>query len=65
MSPVGNFDGFERHFVKAVTGGRLRAVCEEVTDDKLATYQATVTDENGEIVATFQGLAFRKKQSFP
>ncbi|MEA3292649.1 MAG: PaaI family thioesterase [Pseudomonadota bacterium] len=53
------------NFVRAITGGRLRAVCEEVTDGKLATYQATVTDENGEIVATIQGLAFRKKQSFP
>ena len=50
------------NFVKATNSGTLRAVCEQVTDGKLATYQATVTDESDEIVATFQGLAFRKNQ---
>ena len=53
------------NFVKAASGGTLRAVCEEVTDGKLAVYQATVTDESGDIVATFEGLAFRKNAPVP
>ena len=53
------------NFVKAATKGTLRAVCEQVTDGKLATYRATITDDSGEIVATFQGLAFRKNEKLP
>ena len=53
------------NFVKAATGGTLRAVCEKVADGKLAAYQATVTEESGDVVATFQGLAFRKNQKLP
>ena len=53
------------NFVKAVTGGRLRAVCEEVADGKLATYRAIVSDESGDVVAIFQGLAFRKNENVP
>lgn len=53
------------NFIKATTGGTLRAVCEQMADGKLASYQATVTDEGGEVIATFQGLAFRKNQNLP
>lgn len=53
------------NFVKAASQGTLRAVCEEITDGKLATYQATVTDAQGDIIATFQGLAFRKNAPIP
>ncbi|MBN1482869.1 PaaI family thioesterase [candidate division KSB1 bacterium] len=53
------------NFVKAASHGTLRAACEEITDGKLATYQATVTDEQGDIIATFQGLAFRKNEPIP
>jgi len=53
------------NFVKAVTSGTLRAVCEEVSDGKMAVYRATVTDDSETVVATFEGLAFRKNQHLP
>lgn len=53
------------NFVKAVSSGSLRAVCEEITDGKLANYQAKIYDEAGEIVAVFIGLAYRKKERLP
>jgi acyl-CoA thioesterase len=53
------------NFVKAATGGTLRAVCEEISDGKMAAYRATVTDESGTVIATFEGLAFRKNQNLP
>jgi len=40
----------------------VRAVCEEVTDGKLANYQAKIYDETGDIIAVFSGLAYRKKE---
>jgi acyl-CoA thioesterase len=53
------------NFVKAVSSGRVRAVCEQVTDGKLANYQAKIYDEDGEIIAVFSGLAYRKKEMLP
>ncbi len=53
------------NFIKAATGGTLRAVCDEVSDGKMAVYRATVTDESDAVIATFEGLAFRKNQLLP
>jgi acyl-CoA thioesterase len=53
------------NFVKAVGRGRLRTVCEEVTDGKLANYQAKIYNEEGDIIAVFSGLAYRKKEMLP
>lgn len=53
------------NFVRPVTAGRLRAVCEQVADGKLASYQAKIFDQEGQLIALFTGLAYRKKESFP
>ncbi len=48
-------------FVKAARPGRLKAVVREVSrNPKLGNYSAEVIDEDGDLVATFQGLAYRK-----
>jgi acyl-CoA thioesterase len=53
-------------YIKAVTGGTLFAQAEEVSlNPKLSTYAVRVTDENGDLVATFQGMAYRKKETIP
>jgi acyl-CoA thioesterase len=49
-------------YMKAASGGVLTAVAEETAcNPRLGTYRMTVTDEAGELVAIFQGLAYRKK----
>jgi acyl-CoA thioesterase len=53
-------------FLKAVTGGTLFAEAKEISrDHKLGTYQVAVTDEKGNMVAAFQGTAYRKKDRLP
>jgi acyl-CoA thioesterase len=49
-------------FLKAVKGGSLTAEGREVSlNPKLATYAIEVRDETGDLVATFQGMVYRKK----
>jgi acyl-CoA thioesterase len=49
-------------FIKAVTGGTIFAEGREVAQNpKLATGTVHVTDEQGGLVAVFQGMAYRKK----
>jgi acyl-CoA thioesterase len=49
-------------FVKAAREGTLFAEAKEVSrNPKLATYSIQVTDDSGEIVATFEGMVYRKK----
>lgn len=51
-------------FVKAATGGTLYAIARERSrNPKLATYSVDITDDSGEIVAIFQGMVYRKKES--
>jgi acyl-CoA thioesterase len=51
-------------FVKAVREGALTADAREMAvNPKLGTYTVNVTDGTGELVAVFQGLAYRKKES--
>lgn len=53
-------------YMKAVKDGTLFAEATEVSrNPKLATYSIPVTTENGELVATFQGIAYRKKDALP
>ena len=49
-------------FMKAVTSGTLTAeASEDALNRRLGAYNIRVTDDNGELVATFQGLAYRKQ----
>ncbi len=49
-------------FMKAVTSGTLTAeASEDALNRRLGAYHIRVTDESGELVATFQGLAYRKQ----
>lgn len=49
-------------FVKAVGEGKLYAEAKETSiNPKIATYVVDVTDETGDIVAIFNGMAYRKK----
>jgi acyl-CoA thioesterase len=49
-------------FVKAARQGTLYAEATEVSrNPKLATYSIKVTDDAGEIVASFEGMVYRKK----
>jgi acyl-CoA thioesterase len=53
-------------YVKAATGGVLIAEAREVSlNPKLATYTVDVKDEEGDIVAIFQGMVYRKKDPLP
>jgi acyl-CoA thioesterase len=49
-------------YLKAVTAGILTAKATEISlNPTLATYEVRVTSETGELVATFQGMVYRKK----
>ncbi len=51
------------NYLKAVRGGIIYAEAREVSlHRKLATYEIKVTDEPGELIATFQGIVYRKDQ---
>ncbi len=51
-------------YLKAVKEGVLYAEAKEVSKNpKLAAYQVQVTDAGGDIVATFQGMVYRKKDA--
>ncbi|MFT3780603.1 MAG: PaaI family thioesterase [Nibricoccus sp.] len=50
-------------YMKATTTGTLTAEARELSaNPKLGSYTVNVTDEKGDLVAVFQGLAYRKKQ---
>jgi acyl-CoA thioesterase len=52
------------HFMKAATQGWLKAEARELSkNSRIGTYTVEVTDEQGELVAIFQGLAYRKKDT--
>jgi acyl-CoA thioesterase len=53
-------------YLKAVSGGILTAEAKEVSrSQKLATYSIRVTDDDGDLVADFQGMVYRKKERLP
>lgn len=48
-------------YLKAVSGGGLVARAREVSlSRKIGTYAVEVTDDEGNLVASFQGMAYRK-----
>lgn len=51
-------------FVKAAFKGVLYAEAREQSlNPKLASYSVMITDDEGDVVAIFQGMAYRKKES--
>ncbi|MBN1269137.1 MAG: hydroxyphenylacetyl-CoA thioesterase PaaI [Kiritimatiellae bacterium] len=54
-------------FLKAVgLGATLWAEAREISlNPRLGTYEIRVTDDQGELVANFEGLAYRKKDPLP
>ena len=53
-------------FMKAAATGVLLAEAREVAKNfKVGSYAVEVRDEKGELIATFQGLAYRKKDRLP
>jgi acyl-CoA thioesterase len=51
-------------FIKASVGGTLFASGREIAcNPKLATYTIDVTNEAGEMIAVFQGMVYRKKDT--
>ncbi len=51
-------------FVKAATGGTLYAEAREQSrNPKLASYSVQITDDKNAVVAIFQGMVYRKKES--
>ena len=52
--------------IKAVTGGTLVAEAREVARTyKTSTCEVRITDQDGELVAIFQGVAYIKNETFP
>ena len=53
-------------FVAAASGGALTAEARETSrNPRLGTYSVEVRDESGDLVATFHGMAYRKKDPLP
>ena len=51
-------------FVKAALKGKLYAEARELSrNPRLASYSVMITDDAGDNVAIFQGMAYRKKES--
>jgi len=49
-------------FLKASAGGTLFADAREISKNpKLGTYTIDVTNEDGDVIAVFQGMVYRKK----
>jgi acyl-CoA thioesterase len=53
-------------FMKGAVTGTLWAEAREVSKNfKIGSYVVEVKDDQGDLVATFQGLAYRKKDKLP
>lgn len=51
-------------YMTAITRGKVTAVAREISrNPKLSTYTIDIFNEEGEVTAVFQGLAYQKKQS--
>ncbi len=51
-------------YLKAVSTGTLCAVATEVTEpDRLGAYDVLVTDERQRVIARFNGMVYRKKET--
>lgn len=53
-------------FLQAVTGGTLTATATEVEEPgRLGSYDVVVADENGNKIAVFSGMVYRKNKKLP
>lgn len=53
-------------FLKSVSSGTLYATATELDEPKrLGAYDVLITDEQGHIVARFNGMVYRKNQTLP
>ncbi len=53
-------------FLNSASSGTLYATATELAEPKrLGAYDVLVTDENGTIIARFNGMVYRKKQALP
>jgi len=53
-------------YVKAAVGGTLTAEAEEAScSRRLGSYTIRITDDDGDLVAIFQGMAYRKGNPLP
>jgi len=53
-------------FMKAATTGTLWAEAREISKNfKVGAYAVEVKDDTGDLIAQFQGLAYRKKDKLP
>jgi len=51
-------------YVRASSEGTLFAEAKEVSiNPKLATYSIDITNDQGDMIATFEGMVYRKKQA--
>lgn len=51
-------------YVKAVSSGTLTAEARETSlGGRIGTYAIDITNENGDLIAIFQGMAYRKKET--
>lgn len=54
------------HFHRPVSDGDLTAIAREISrGGRLASYLVEVRDESGSLVASFQGMVYRKKDLIP
>jgi acyl-CoA thioesterase len=53
------------YFLNAAQKGTLYAEAKEISrNNKLASYTINVTNDKGELVANYQGMVYRKKETF-
>jgi len=53
-------------FIRPAKSGRLKAIAKEITKTKkISVYQIEVIDDNGNLVASMQGLAYSKDKTIP
>lgn len=51
-------------YVKAARGGTLTATARETSlGGRLATYAVDITDDAGDLIAIFQGMVYRKRET--
>ena len=52
------------YFIKSVLNGTLYAEATEISrNNKIATYTINITNDQGELIACFQGMVYRKKDT--
>ena len=54
------------HFIKSAESGTLFAEAKEISlHHRIATYAVEIKDDQGQLIATFQGMVFRKDIELP